>query len=84
MISKGELTTTQSPQSDTECAEARTIPYQNATGSLLYAAMATWPDIAFAVRVLCRFNSKSSVTFNNELSHTHHDCIHKDLWLVLE
>ena len=35
----------------------KSIPYQNITGSLLYAAMATRPDIAFAVGSLCRFNS---------------------------
>jgi len=51
------LSVAQSPQSDTERAEMKSIPYQNITGSLLYAAMATRPDIAFAVGSLCRFNS---------------------------
>ena len=57
-----ELTTAQSPQTDAECTEAKTIPYQNVTGSLLYAAMATRPDIAFAVGVLCCFNSNHGQT----------------------
>lgn len=51
------LSITQSPQTDAEHAEMKYVPYQNLTGSLLYAAMATRPDIAFAVGSLCRFNS---------------------------
>ncbi len=62
MNPKSELTTEQSPQSDTKCTEVKSIPYQNVTGSLLYAAMATRPDIAFTVRVLCQFNSNYGTT----------------------
>ena len=62
MNPKSELTTEQSPQSDTKHTEVKSIPYQNVTGSLLYAAMATRPDIAFAVRVLCQFNSNYGTT----------------------
>ena len=47
------LSLSQSPQNNTEHAEMKPIPYQNITSSLLYAAMATWPDIAFAVGLLC-------------------------------
>lgn len=32
------------------------IPYQEAVGSLMYAAIATRPDIAFAVQVLSKFS----------------------------
>ena len=32
-----------------------TVQYQSIVGSLLYAAMATRPDIAYAVRVLSKF-----------------------------
>src|SRR5258708_4975097 len=62
MNPKLELTTEQSPQSDTKHTEVKSIPYQNVTGSLLYAAMATRPDIAFTVRVLCQFNSNYGTT----------------------
>ena len=51
------LSSAQSPQTDAEIAEMKSIPYQNVTGSLLYAAMATRPDIAFTTGSLCRFNS---------------------------
>jgi Reverse transcriptase (RNA-dependent DNA polymerase) len=35
------LSTAQSPQTDTEHAEMKSIPYQNLTSALLYAAMAS-------------------------------------------
>lgn len=38
--------------------EVDSISYQSMVGSLLYAAMATRPDIAQAVRVVSKFNSK--------------------------
>ncbi len=62
MTPKMELTTAQSPQTHAKCMEAKTIPYQNVTGSLLYATMATQPNIAFAVGVLCHFNSNHGQT----------------------
>jgi len=36
----------------------RDVPYQEAVGSLMYAALGTRPDIAFAVQNVSRFSSK--------------------------
>ena len=44
-----------SPQSDSERAEMAKIPYASACGSLMYAMVATRPDIAFAVGVISRY-----------------------------
>jgi hypothetical protein len=38
--------------------EMKDIPYQEAVGSLMYAMVATRPDLAFAVSVVSRFMSK--------------------------
>jgi len=51
------LSKSQFPQSPEEEEEMLTIPYIQATGALLYLALCTWPDIAYSVEVLCRFNS---------------------------
>ncbi len=40
-----------------EHEDAKDLPNQSLTGSLLYAAMATCPDIAYAVANLCKYNS---------------------------
>jgi hypothetical protein len=45
-----------SPHSEEE-REAITYPYMSATGTLLYTALCTRPDIFFSVAQLCRFNS---------------------------
>ncbi|MCO5599533.1 hypothetical protein L7F22_053639 [Adiantum nelumboides] len=45
------------PKSDTEKAEMTKVPYASACGSLMYAMIATRPDIAFAVGVVSRFTS---------------------------
>jgi len=42
--------------------EADAAVYQSITGSLMYAATSTRPDIAYAVAALCRYNSKPYVT----------------------
>ncbi|KAF7779102.1 hypothetical protein Agabi119p4_3447 [Agaricus bisporus var. burnettii] len=48
--------TNQSPKSTTEIACMTRIPYQEAVGSLMYAAIATQPDIAFTIQVLLKFS----------------------------
>jgi hypothetical protein len=49
------LSTAQAPQTPEEIAFMRTVPYVSAVGALMYLVIATRPDIAFAVGVLCRF-----------------------------
>lgn len=43
------LISDQSPNLTTEIACISKIPYQEAVGTLMYAALGTWPDIAYAV-----------------------------------
>ena len=44
-----------SPADQTEDAHMKTVPYREAIGSLMYASVATRPDISFAVSTLSRF-----------------------------
>ena len=50
------------PNSQQQEEEMRNIPFQEAVGSLMYAAQATRPDIAFAVGVMSRFNNNYGKT----------------------
>jgi hypothetical protein len=52
-----KLSTSDSPSTPDQVTAMKDIPYINAVGSLMYLAVATRPDIAYAVGVLCRFNS---------------------------
>ena len=52
------LTTAQSPSTTAEIAQMRDVPYHEAVGSLMYAALGTCPDIAFAVQTVSRFSMK--------------------------
>jgi hypothetical protein len=44
-----------SPKNQVEAARMRKVPYREAIGSLMYAAIATRPDITFAVSTLSQF-----------------------------
>jgi len=39
-----------------EDRQRATYPFKEIIGSLMYAAMATWPDIAFVTSILAQFN----------------------------
>ena len=49
------LSSEQAPASAAECALMRDVPYREAVGALNWAALATRPDIAFAVATVARF-----------------------------
>jgi len=49
------LSTDQAPASAAECAMMRDVPYHEAVGALNWAALATRPDIAFAVATVACF-----------------------------
>ena len=50
------LSTTQCPTKLEDIAKMRNVPYREAVGSLMYAAMGTRPDIAFAVSTVSQFS----------------------------
>ena len=49
------LTTAMSPQNDLEREEMKRVPYRELVGTLLYVMVATRPDIAYALSVLCKY-----------------------------
>ena len=60
MDPSARLTTSQSPSTAAEYAAMQNIPYQEAVGSLMYAALGTRPDISYAVSQVSRFSSNYS------------------------
>ena len=64
-----KLTSEQCPQTSDEKAEMQNIPYINAVGSLLYLAILTRPDIAYAASVLARFNSNPGIAHWKAVKH---------------
>jgi hypothetical protein len=69
MIPSLKLTSEQCPQTADEKAEMQNIPYINAVGSLLYLAIMTRPDIAYAASVLARFNSNPGLAHWKAVKH---------------
>ena len=55
MNSGSILSIDQCPSTHAECEDMKDVPYQKAIGSLMYAAVSTRPDIAFAVSTLSQF-----------------------------
>ena len=50
------LSKSQSPSKIEDITKMRNVPYQEAVGSLMYAAMGTRPDIAFATSTVAQFS----------------------------
>jgi hypothetical protein len=50
------LSKTQSPSKLEDIAKMKNVPYREAVGSLMYAAMGTRPDIAFATSTVAQFS----------------------------
>lgn len=62
-MSNGEkFSKTQEPRTERERDNMKKIPYQEAIGSLLFAAQISRPDITFAVNSLSRFTNNPDVT----------------------
>jgi hypothetical protein len=55
------LTSAQSPSTTQEFVRMHDMPYHEAVGSLMYAALGTRPDIAHAVQTASWFSSKPSI-----------------------
>jgi reverse transcriptase-like protein len=60
------------PSSAKEIACMKYIPYRQAIGSLMYAAVATCPDITFAVSILSRFLENPGNIHWKAVKHTLH------------
>jgi hypothetical protein len=56
------LSASDSPSTDEEKHEMRLVPYINILGAVAYLAIATRPDIAYAVSVLSRFSKNPGKT----------------------
>jgi hypothetical protein len=61
-----------SPQNATEAAEMRQYPYISVVGSLIYLALTTRQDIAYAAGALARFNSNPGLAHWQAAKHVLH------------
>ena len=57
IMKSDKLSLNQCLKNDLENESMKNIPYASAVGSLMYAKVCTRPDIAYAVRVLGRYQS---------------------------
>lgn len=64
-----KLTSDMCSQTKEERDYMATVPYINAVGALMYLAISTRPDIAYAVGVLCRFSANPGPTHWKAIKH---------------
>ena len=67
-----KLSASMSPTTPEEAEKMRSVPYLQAVGSLMYLAVATRPDIAFAVGVLARFSKNPGLAHWKAVKHVFH------------
>src|SRR6266436_3155482 len=76
------LTNKQAPESTAEHAIMRDVPYCETVGALNWAALATHPDIAFAVTTIARFTANPRPTHWDAIKQIFHYLAGtRDLWL---
>jgi hypothetical protein len=63
------LTKEDCPQSDEDLEYMKSVPYLSAVGSLMYLAVGTCPDIAFAVGALSCFNANPGQAHWKQVQH---------------
>jgi hypothetical protein len=63
------LTKEDCPQSPEDLEYMRSVPYLSAVGSLMYLAVGTRPDIAYAVGALSRFNANPGQAHWKQVQH---------------
>ena len=56
MDPSARFSTAQAPSTPQEFAEMQDVPYHEAVRSLMYAALGTRPDIAYAVQTVSQFS----------------------------
>jgi hypothetical protein len=69
LSSSVRLTKDDCPQTDEERRAMEGVPYASLLGSLMFAMLATRPDIAFAVGSLSKFSSNPGLVHWRELKH---------------
>ena len=77
------LTLEQAPVDVAESMVMRDMPYQEAVGALNWAALATHPDIAFAVAMVAHFSANPGMVHWHAVKHIFHYLAGtRDLWLT--
>ena len=69
MVPGTNLSISMAPVSTEDKEYMKKVPYISAVGSLLFLALATRPDIAHTVSVLCRFNSNPGIAHWKSVKH---------------
>ncbi len=82
MDTSTQLTTKQAPASAAEHTIMHDVPYHEAVGALNWAALATCPDIMFAVATVARFTANPSPAHWDAVKRIYHYLAGThDLWL---